>query len=128
MLAKSKQIKIRIVPLARIVHHIADAPACSSTDFSLCAFPRIPRKSKPHRLKPVLLEARMRLLNDIADAAGHLTGAGVEQAKIVRARPFRAHRRTSISQCDASVSREIPSRRRRRAAKSANSRGACGAA
>ncbi len=63
----------------------------------------------------------MRLLNDITYAAGHLSGAGVEQAKIVRARPFRAHRRTSIAQRNASVSREIPSRRRRRAAKPANS-------
>ena len=80
MLAKSKQTKIRIVPLARIVQDVADAPACSSTDFSLCAFPCIPRKSKPHRLKPVLLELRMRLLDDIANAAGHLSGAGVEQA------------------------------------------------
>src|ERR1700704_6632187 len=137
MLAKSKQTKIRIAPLARIPHDKPDAPACSSTDFSLCAFPRIPRKSKPHRLNPVLLEPRMRLLNNIADAlasstdfslsafprierkskahrlkpvlrdprvrllnhiadaAGHRSGAGVEQAEIIRARPFRAHRRSS---------------------------------
>src|SRR5260370_42482988 len=102
MLAKSKQTKIRIVPLARIVQDVAGAPACSSTDscgerwrtISLCAFPCIQRKSKPHRLNPVLLEPRMHLLNDIADAAGHLSGAGVEQAEIIRARPFRAHRRT----------------------------------
>src|SRR5882762_3042376 len=76
MLAKSKETKIRIVPLARIPHDKSDAPACSSTDFSLCAFPCIQRKSKPHRLmvrhrspqEPVLLEPRMRLLNDVADA------------------------------------------------------------
>src|SRR5258708_12424995 len=76
MLAKSKQTKIRIVPLARIPHDKPDAPACSSTDFSLCAFPRIQRKSKPHRpmvrqrspQEPVPLEARMCLSNDVADA------------------------------------------------------------
>src|SRR3979490_2237925 len=78
MLAKSKQTKIRIVPLARIPHDKPDAPACSSTDFSLCAFPRIQRKSKPHRpmvrqrspQEPVPLEPRMRLLNDMADELG----------------------------------------------------------
>ena len=30
--------------------------ACSSTDFSLCAFLNTKRKSKRHRLKPVLLD------------------------------------------------------------------------
>jgi hypothetical protein len=30
--------------------------ACGSTDFSLCAFLSAKRKSKPHRLKPVLLD------------------------------------------------------------------------
>src|SRR6266849_10605351 len=95
--------------------------------FSLCAFRSTQPTPKPHRLKPVLLGSHTRLLNDIADAAGHLSGAGIEQAEIVRVRPFGAHGRIAIAQRDSSVSREIPPRRRCCASESAHSRSACGA-
>src|SRR5713101_5978026 len=93
----------------------------SGADFSLCAFLSTQCKPKPHRLKPVPLEpqqepaqlqSRIRLLHDIADAAGYLSATGIEQAEIVRVRPFRADRRIPIAERDTSVGREIPARRR----------------
>jgi hypothetical protein len=38
--------------------------AFSSTDFSLCAFRTVRRNSKPHRLKPVLLDLRRILVSN----------------------------------------------------------------
>jgi hypothetical protein len=38
--------------------------AFRSTDFSLCAFRSVRRNSKPHRLKPVLLDLRRILVRN----------------------------------------------------------------
>ena len=61
----------------------------------------------------MLLESDMHLLHHIADAAGYLPGAGIEQAEIVGVGAFRAHSRIAVAKSDATIRREVPTRRRR---------------
>src|SRR5580704_2253136 len=62
------------------------------------------RTTNPRKLKHA---PRKPLLHHIADPAGHLSRAGIEDAQIVAAVSFGAQGRIAVAQRDAAVGREV---------------------